>query len=90
MFNFHYIFIVQLFPRFFAFFVFISFFSYFPSLHIFQHRPGNMDVDPDPSRRFSPVRIPKRFCRRVEVLREDRNVKGIGARDPFRADGWRI
>ena len=37
-----------------------------------------MDLDPDPNRRFSPVRIPKRFCRRIDLVRKDATVTAIG------------
>ena len=43
-----------------------------------------------PNRRLPSVRIPKRFCRRKDLLQEEWNVTGIVARDPLRADGWRI
>ena len=73
-----------LFPRAFQRLLLFSFHLSISHLYIFfQHRPGNMDVDPDPSRRFSPVRIPKRFCRRIDLLRIDGIVAAIAARDPF-------
>ena len=37
-----------------------------------------MDLDPDRNRRFSPVRISKRFCRRKDLVRKDATVTAIG------------